>query len=42
MDGPLTEAEQQELDEFIAHLESLPNGDLEIVETHVYHYPSND
>lgn len=42
MNEPLTEAEQQELDEFIAHLDALPDGDLEIVETRVYHYPSND
>lgn len=42
MDELLTEAEQQELDGFIAHLEALPYDDFEIVETRVYFYPASD
>lgn len=42
MADDLTPQERRELDEFVAHLQSLPDGDLEIVETRVYHYPSNN
>lgn len=40
MDEPLTEAERKELEEFIAHLETLTEGDLQIIETKVFYYPA--
>jgi hypothetical protein len=41
MSDPLTPAECRELEEFIAHLETLTEDDLQIVETRVYTYPAD-
>jgi len=42
MPDDLTPEERRELNEFIAHLETLTEDDLQIVETKVYTYPDAD
>lgn len=42
MPDDLTPDERRELAEFIAHLETLTEDDLQIVETKVYTFPAAD
>lgn len=42
MPDDLTPEERRELDEFIAHLETLTQDDFQIVETKVYPVPATD